>query len=401
MAVRLRRYFGGMTVNIEFTPQLRAIRHYLHEHPERGFQERQTTAYLRRLLGEYERVEFLEDSMETGLAAQIRGAAPGADGGPCIALRADIDALPVTERTGLPFASANPGTMHACGHDIHMASLLGAAFWLAEHPQAFCGNVRLLFQPAEETGLGAKAVMKAGLLDGVDAIVGTHNNPLYKVGQIAVGTEPMMAGCVKFSVALHAEGTHAGYPERGTGPIEAMAAMVQSLQTIVSRNVSAFSPLVVSVTEVHGGDVWNVVPAEAGFQGTVRYFTPADGRLAHERFARIVSSTASAYGIDADIEWDDIQVPLASDARLAAIAARRVPEYASLRPIIPSMAGEDFAEYGKRTRLLFAFIGSNGAPGCAGWHSPEFNALDEAVATGASFYANAALDLAVPGALAE
>lgn len=383
-----------MTVTIPFTPQLRAIRHYLHEHPERSFHETATTNYLKSHLSQYRAIELLDNPMETGVLAQIHGTAPGAQDGPVIGLRADIDGLPVSEETGLEYASKNPGVMHACGHDTHMTALLGAAFWLAEHPETLRGTVRILFQPAEETGEGAKAVMAAGLIDGIDAMVGIHNNPVYRPGQIAVGTAPMMAGCVRFHVTLHAEGTHAAYPERGTGPFEAMAAMIQSLQTIVSRNTSPFSPLVVSVTQVQGGDVWNVIPSTAEFGGTVRFFSTADGKLAHERFTDIVTATAAAYGISADIEWEEIQIPLVSDPDLVAIEQPHVADYASLAPIEPSMAGEDFAEYGRTTKLLFAFVGSNGEPDCAGLHSPVFNALDETVANGANFYADAAIDLA-------
>ena len=130
--------------------------------------------------------------------------------------------------------------MHGCGHDLHMTGLLGAAFWLAEHRDKFAGSIKILFQPSEETGQGARAMIDAGLVDDVEAIIGTHNNPNYAPGQLAIGVEPMMAGCVKFRVTLHAQGTHAGYPYKGTGPIEALASIILSLQTIVSRNVTPF-----------------------------------------------------------------------------------------------------------------------------------------------------------------
>lgn len=378
----------SVTAHIALTDELIAIRRHLHTHPERSFHETETSAYLERVLRDHG-IDVLANPMETGVVAQITGA----HAGPTVALRADIDGLPIHEDSGLDFASANPGVMHGCGHDLHMASLLGAVFWLSAHRDLIGGTVRIIFQPAEELGLGARAVIDAGLVDGVEAIIGTHNNPNYAPGTLAAGTAPMMAGCVRFGVTLHAQGTHAGYPHKGTGPLEAMASMIMSLQTIVSRNVTPFHPLVVSVTEVHGGDVWNVVPAEAGFQGTVRYFHREDGDMAAERFHAIVEQTAAAYGIGASVDWDDFQDPLVSDPALIEPVCAHIPQYASLAPIMPSMAGEDFAEYAKVTRPVFAFVGSNGTPGCADWHSPRFVGFDETVRTGADFYANAALDV--------
>ena len=378
----------SVTAHIALTDELIAIRRHLHAHPERSFHETETSAYLERALRDHG-IDVLANPMETGVVAQITGA----HAGPTVALRADIDGLPIHEDSGLDFASANPGVMHGCGHDLHMASLLGAVFWLSAHRDLIGGTVRIIFQPAEELGLGARAVIDAGLVDGVEAIIGTHNNPNYAPGTLAAGTAPMMAGCVRFGVTLHAQGTHAGYPHKGTGPLEAMASMIMSLQTIVSRNVTPFHPLVVSVTEVHGGDVWNVVPAEAGFQGTVRYFHREDGDMAAERFHAIVEQTAAAYGIGASVDWDDFQDPLVSAPALIEPVCAHIPQYASLAPIMPSMAGEDFAEYAKVTRPVFAFVGSNGTPGCADWHSPRFVGFDETVRTGADFYANTALDV--------
>ena len=378
----------SVTAHIALTDELIAIRRHLHAHPERSFHETETSAYLERVLRDHG-IDVLANPMETGVVAQITGA----HAGPTVALRADIDGLPIHEDSGLDFASANPGVMHGCGHDLHMASLLGAVFWLSAHRDLIGGTVRIIFQPAEELGLGARAVIDAGLVDGVEAIIGTHNNPNYAPGTLAAGTAPMMAGCVRFGITLHAQGTHAGYPHKGTGPLEAMASMIMILQTIVSRNVTPFHPLVVSVTEVHGGDVWNVVPTEAGFQGTVRYFHREDGDLAAERFRTIVEQTAAAYGIAASVDWDDFQDPLVSDPALIEPVCAHIPQYASLAPIMPSMAGEDFAEYAKVTRPVFAFVGSNGTPGCADWHSQRFVGFDETVRTGADFYANSALDV--------
>lgn len=371
---------------IDLTDELRSIRHDLHAIAERSFAEVETSDYLKRVL-EAHGIEILHNPLETGVIARITGEQEG----PRIALRADIDGLPVQEDTGLPYTSQHDGVMHACGHDIHMTSLLGAAFWLQEHRDRIAGEITLIFQPAEELGEGARALIDRGVLDGIDVVIGTHNNPNYAPGVIALGPEPMMAGCVKFEVNLEAQGTHAGYPHKGTGPIEAMASMILSLQTIVSRNATPFHPLVVSITQVQSGDVWNVVPARASFQGTVRYFHREDGDLAERRFKQIVQSTADAYGIEASVHWDDFEVPLQSDPQLIEGVALDAASYAKVAPIMPSMAGEDFAEYGGDARLVFAFIGSNGTPGCADWHSPQFVAFDESIETGANFYAHTAL----------
>ncbi|KAB8289224.1 n-acyl-L-amino acid amidohydrolase [Bifidobacterium ramosum] len=375
-----------MTEHITVGDDLIAIRHYLHQHPERSFEEHDTSAYLARQLCEHG-IDVLDTTLETGVVGLIEGDRPG----PRIALRADIDGLPVHEETGLPFVSVNDGVMHACGHDLHMTGLLGAAFWLADHRDRIAGSIKIIFQPAEELGMGARRVIAAGVADDVEAIIGTHNNPNYAPGQIAIGPEPMMAGCVKFKVTLHAQGTHAGYPQKGTGPIEALATMILALQTIVSRNISPFHAVVLSITEVHGGDVWNVVPAEAGFQGTVRFFDNDDEALVHRRFVAEVNHTAEAYGIGADVDWDCIQLPLVNDAPLAEAVAADVPQYATLKSIRASMAGEDFVEFGRKARLVFAFIGSNGQEGCADWHSPHFVGLDGAIEPAVNFYANAAL----------
>lgn len=378
-----------MTVKISITPELIDIRHHLHAHPERSFEEFETTRYLGDLLHAHGIETWrLPKPLETGVIADIHGTAGD---GPIVGLRADIDGLPIQEDTGLPFSSVNDGVMHGCGHDLHMSGLLGAAFWLAEHRDQFAGTIRLVFQPAEELGQGARRVIASGAVKDLDAIIGTHNNPNYAPGEIAVGTEPMMAGCVKFHVVLHASGSHAGYPHKGTSPIEALATMILELQTIVSRNISPFHAVVLSITEMHGGHVWNVVPATAGFQGTVRFFDNNDEKKVHQRFVDEVESTARAFGIRADIDWDCLQQPLVGDPVLSQAVADDVHEYAKLRSIRPSMAGEDFEEFSRLMPVAFGFIGSNGRPGCPDWHSPHFIGLDGAIEPAVNFYANAAL----------
>lgn len=367
---------------------LLTIRRYLHQHPELAFKEYETSAYIRQQLAD-RHVELLEVNLDSGVFARIVGGHTGAH----IALRADIDGLPVVEESQYPYPSLNREYMHACGHDLHMTALLGAAFELQEMRESLSGTIDLIFQPAEEVGKGAQAVMDAGVLEGVQAIAGIHNNPDYQPGQVAVGTEAMMAGCARFAVNLHAQGTHAGYPHKGTGPMEAMATMMLSTQTIVSRNASPFHSAVLSITEVHGGSVWNVVPAEAGFTGTARFFSDDDKVLLRDRLQAQIAGISAGYGISADVDWEDISNPLVSDSELSTMVASHVGEYASLQRIQPSMAGEDFSDYAHQIPAVFAFIGSNGRPGHYNLHSPKFLGLDECLPTAVRFYTSTAQSL--------
>jgi amidohydrolase len=207
--------------------------------------------------------------------AEIKGRYPG----PTIALRADIDALPVQEQTNLPYESVNKKVMHACGHDIHFSSLLGASYLLNQQKDNLHGTIRLLFQPAEEAGHGGDQVLEKHVLDGVEAIVGFHNNPNLPVGEIALQKGPLMAGCYRFVVTLHGSGSHGARPEKGSDVIVSQASIITQLQTIVSRNNNPFHAVVVSVTKVNAGDTWNVLPETSQFEGTVRTFSDEDTQL--------------------------------------------------------------------------------------------------------------------------
>lgn len=378
-----------MSERIGISPQIVSIRHHLHQHPELGFKEFETTEFLRRQLRRHG-IQVLDTSLPTGLIAQIDGKSSG----PRIGLRADIDALPIQEETGLEFASVNNGVMHACGHDFHAAALLAAAFWLAEHRDLIHGSVVLVFQPSEESAMGARKVVESGALGHLDAMIGLHNSPSLSPGQIAVGSETMMAGCVKFDVTLRAQGAHGAHPDHGTGPIEALASMVLALQTVVSHDVQAFHPAVLSVTSVRGGNVWNVIPAEAGFLGTARYFRKEDGELMEERFRRIVQSTARAFRIDADIAWQELTGPVGSDPRLASIVEQDVKDYAELVPITASMGGDDFGNYRGIAPMVFASVGSDGRSGHASLHNSHFVGSDATLRPETEFYVNEALSVA-------
>lgn len=375
-----------MVEHVGVTDELIGIRHYLHQHPERSFKEVETSAYLARLLRGHG-IDVLDTTLETGVVALIEGEVPG----PRIALRADIDGLPITEDTGLPFSSLNPGVMHGCGHDLHMTGLLGAAFWLADHRDRIAGSVKIVFQPAEEVGLGARTVVESDATDDVKAIIGTHNNPNYAPGQIAIGPQPMMAGCVKFKVTLHAQGTHAGYPQKAPAPSR------RSLDD--PRPADHREPQHLAVPRrgaVHHRSAWRARverrARRSGIPGHRALLRPGrrtagppafrGGGRAHGRSVR--DRGRRGLGLH----------PGAAGRRRGAVRGGR-GRRALLRGAqadTSSMAGEDFVEFsGCGARLVFAFIGSNGEPGCADWHSPHFVGVDGAIGPAVDFYVNASL----------
>ena len=241
--------------------ELAEIRHYIHQHPELSGQEYQTTAFLKERLEEFG-IRILESGLKTGLIAEI------GSGQPVVALRADIDALPILEQTNLPYQSQNPGVMHACGHDFHQTSLLGAAALLKEKEDQLEGTVRLIFQPAEEISEGASDVLATGLLEDVQGIIGFHNIPQLKAGQLALNAGAMMAGVEKFKVTVTGVSSHAARPDLGVDTVTAVTTMVQNLQLLISRTVSPFETAVLSITHLDVGSTWNVLPKSGYFEGT-------------------------------------------------------------------------------------------------------------------------------------
>jgi amidohydrolase len=366
-----------------FASQLVAIRRELHQHPELSNEEFETTGRVERWLREAG-LRIRDYSLRTGVVAEVGGR----KGGPVVALRADIDALPIQEETGLPFASAVPGKMHACGHDFHAAALIGAALLLKEREDTLGGTVRLLFQPAEEKATGAKDLVAAGVLDGVNAIVGLHNKPDLQVGTIGIRAGPLLAAPDAFFIELKGTGTHGAVPEAGADPILAAAALITSLQSIVSRNVSPLESAVVSVTSVHGGTTWNVIPEKVHLEGTVRSFHPHVRRSVIRRFQEIVDGIAAAFQIQATVRWNEGTPPVHNDEQLAALAWAEA-EQLGLLPVTPSLSlgGEDFAVYQQRVPGLFVFIGTAGQ---YGWHHPKFELDERALPIAVDFLAGIA-----------
>ncbi len=368
-----------------FGERLIAMRRHLHANPELSHEEFETTATIRRWLSEAN-IRIADFPLRTGVVAEVGGSL----GGPVIAIRADIDALPVQEETGLPFASLNKGKMHACGHDFHTAAAMGAALLLKKKESELPGTVRFLFQPAEEKAKGAQQVIASGALKGVKAIFGLHNKPDLPVGTIGIKGGPIMAAADGFVIEVHGRGSHAAIPEAGLDPIIVSAHIVTALQSIVSRNVGALDSAVISVTRIQSGTAWNVIPDKAVLDGTLRTFDPRVRKRVRERFEQIVAGIAGAFETSAEVSWIEGPPAVRNDAGWAERASRTA-EKLGLRvvPPAPSLAGEDFAFYLKETPGLFLFIGTDGPHE---WHHPAFDVDERALEHSASYLAALAVD---------
>ncbi|MBM7652369.1 amidohydrolase [Neobacillus cucumis] len=367
----------------EFETFLISIRRHLHQYPELSKQEFETTRSIEGWLKELN-IPIRNTELETGVFADIKGGKPG----PIVAIRADIDALPIEEKTGLPYASKIKGIMHACGHDFHTAALIGAAHLLKENQSQLNGTVRLIFQPAEELGGGAKYVIEDGQLDGVEAIIGLHNKPDLPVGTIGIKEGPLMAAVDRFHIVLNGKGSHAALPQNSHDPIVAAGQLITALQTVVSRNVSPLQSAVLSVTKITGGSTWNVIPGEVSLEGTVRTFDPIVREEVKARFYSIVNSIAAAFTQKVEIHWFSGPPPLVNHQSVTEIVEGAAIEQ-SLNVIHPepSTAGEDFSYYLLHIPGTFAFFGTNGKED---WHHPAFTVDESALLKAAYFlYASA------------
>ena len=368
-----------------FYNHLAKTRHQIHQHPEVSEEEHETTVFLKgylRNLG----IEPLNYPLKTGLIAEI------GSGYPIIALRADIDALPIKEKTGLPYASDN-GAMHACGHDFHQTSLLGAAQLLKEREAELKGTVRLIFQPAEENFQGAYQVIEAGGLDGVSAIIGYHNNPHLKPGQIGLRSGAIMAGVEQFRVDVKGVSSHAARPDLGVDTVLVTTTIINNLQQIVARTVSPFQSAVLSVTHIEVGNTWNVLPAAGFFEGTIRTFEPKVREDVIARFEKVVQTTADQFGAQVDITWGNSPYVTYNDQTLTPLIFENSKTFAEVIETLPSTGGEDFAAYQKEIPGVFAFVGSNGEENAPDWHHDDFLVKDEALPVAVNYYVENALFL--------
>ncbi|GLI09065.1 putative hydrolase YxeP [Paenibacillus tyrfis] len=364
----------------ELKPELVRLRRDLHRHPELSMQEVETTRKIREALSGAG-IRLLPLDLPVGVLAEVEGAEPG----PTVALRADIDALPVTEETGLPFASEIPGKMHACGHDFHTAAIVGAALLLKRHAAELKGTVRLLFQPAEEKGTGAKAMIGAGALQGVQAIFGMHNKPELPVGTVGLASGPLMASVDGFKLTVTGKGGHAAIPDAAIDPIVAASAIVGGLQTAVSRSISPLDSAVVSVCSFHAGSTWNVIPDEAVLDGTVRTFRPEVRQKLPDLLQRIAGGIAAGYGAEARLTWF-AGIPSVMNHPEAVEIARGAAQALNLQvtEALRSAGGEDFAHYQEQVPGCFLWMGTSGTEE---WHHPKFTLNEDALTPGAALFA--------------
>jgi hippurate hydrolase len=376
-----------------FHPELTAIRRDIHAHPEMGLEEVRTAALVAAKLREWGITEVTEGVGKTGVVATIKGRLPGQR---AIGLRADMDALSIPEQTGLPYASTNAGTMHACGHDGHTTMLLGAARYLAKHPD-FGGTVQLIFQPAEEGRGGAQAMIADKLFTRFpcDAVYGMHNQPGTAVGKFAIRKGPFLAGAGRWEVTFRGTGGHGGAgPHRSTDVTIATAQYIMALQTIVSRNVNPLDTAVISVGSINGGSNLspNVMPSEMEITGTQRCFTPATQVILDKRMEELAHACAGANGCSAEVllRWGTsplINNPEHTDIALA--AANAVVGAEHVAPDAPPItAGEDFCYMMEAKPGAFIFIGNGVAESgpTHGVHTPHYDFNDEIIPLGVAYW---------------
>jgi amidohydrolase len=350
-------------------------RRRLHRHPELSFQEHATARFIRDTLASFDALE-IESPTETSVMARLVGGRPGRT----LALRADIDALPIHEESGLPFASEIEGVMHACGHDGHTAMLLAVARLLSLQRRELSGEVRFLFQHAEELPPGGGAeLVAAGVLDGVDAIFGCHLISTLERGRVAARDGACMAAGDTFAVRIHGRGGHAGFPHQSIDPIATAAQAVASLQHVVSRNSSPLESLVVSVTRITGGSADNVIPDYVDLGGTVRTFDEGVRERTRQAMARTLQGVTAAHGGTFEFEYVRAYDPVINDPKLAAL----VRETAAERTIEvdPVMAGDDFSAYLRAAPGCYFFVGAGGADAFP-HHHPKFMIDEDALSVG-------------------
>ena len=376
--------------------ELTRLRRDIHAHPELGFHESRTAELVARKLSSFG-IEVHRGIGRTGVVGVLRnGSSPRT-----IGLRADMDALPVEESNSFEHRSTHQGVMHACGHDGHTTMLLGAARYLAE-TRKFDGTVNFIFQPAEEGLGGASAMIADGLFDRFpcDSIFGMHNRPKLAVGEFLVGSGPVMAGGAFFDIDITGVGAHGARPESGVDAVMVGVQIASTIQTIVSRNIAPQDQAVVSITQFHAGDAYNVIPQTCRLSGTARAFTDANMDLIETNMRRIAQGTAAAMGATAKLDYRVNFVPTVNDPEQSAFAASICDELVGADKVNRNpplvLASEDFSFMLRERPGCYLMIGNGDVEGSCEVHNPAYDFNDAATPLGASFFARAVEEKLAP-----
>ena len=374
----------------EFHADMAAWRRDLHRHPELALQEVRTSGVVQEKLRSFGVDEIITGLARTGVVGVIHGRAAGE----AIGLRADMDALPIQEQTGLDYASQTPGLMHACGHDGHTAMLLGAAKYLAE-TRNFDGTVYVIFQPAEENLAGGEIMVKEGLFERcpMHMVFGLHNWPGEPAGTFRWRKGPMMAAVANIEIDVTGRGAHAAHPDRGVDPIVVSAQIINALQTIVARSIEPVESGVVTIGHISGGHIHNVIPETVRMLGTARWFAPHVGERLEAGVRRLATGIAASFGAQADVVFDRAYPPVVNDAEATDLTIRAAEAVAGPARVgameKPTMGGEDFAFLLAAKQGSYIMLGS-GRGNDAMLHHPRYDFNDEVLSIGASYWATLA-----------
>ena len=377
-------------VPADLEQQAIAWRRHLHAHPELSFQEEETSRYVEETLRSFDGLELTRPT-PTSVVASLQGTRPGK----VLALRADMDALPIQEESGLEFASTRPGVMHACGHDGHTAMLLAAARLLSARREDLAGEIRFVFQHAEEKPPGgARQLVDAGVMEGVDLVLGAHLASMKDVGKVGCRPGPIAAAADTFSAEIHGRGGHAAAPHRALDPVVVAAQVVTNLQQLVSRSVDPLASAVVSVTRFHAGTADNIIPEAVELGGTVRTFDPAVRESLREGMERVFRGVTDAHGATFTLDYVEGYAAVINDEEAAALveaAARAELGEDAIMETEPIMGGEDFSAYLEQAPGAFFWVGA-GSEDAVPHHHPRFTVDESALRSGIAVFARAALD---------
>jgi amidohydrolase len=375
-------------LELPYLEDIAAIRRDIHAHPELAFEESRTAEVVACALERYG-VEVHRGLAGTGVVGVIKGNQGNSHR--MIGLRADMDALPMPELNEFPHRSRHAGKMHACGHDGHTAMLLGAARYLSEH-RDFNGTAVLIFQPAEEGEGGARVMIEQGLFQQfpVDAVFGLHNWPGLPVGQMAIMPGPVMAGTCGLEILIRGHGCHAAMPHQGVDTILVGTQIIQALQTVVSRNLHPCDAGVVSVTQFHAGDAWNVIPEDAVLRGTIRTFKPAVQQLVEARIQEICSGVAATFGAHVEVRFEHRYPPTVNsvpEARFCQeVAGGLIGSSRVITDELPSMGAEDFAYMLLEKPGCYVWLGNGPGEGGCTLHNPHYDFNDAIIGLGVSYW---------------